>query len=111
MTSVLTDQGHDMNPPWGAPRIHGELLKFSINVGLTSVAMYMARHRRLPSQGWKKFPRNHADGIASIDQCSDTLVSTALRRCSFYATASAKSLWLGVTADPAVEWIARKLTE
>jgi hypothetical protein len=55
------------NPLWGAPRIHGELLKLGINVGQTSVAKYMARRRRPPSQGWRTFLLNHADGIASID--------------------------------------------
>jgi hypothetical protein len=39
------------NPLWGAPRIHGELLKLGIDVGQTSVAKYMARQRRPPSQG------------------------------------------------------------
>jgi transposase InsO family protein len=55
------------NPLWGAPRIHGELLKLGIDVGQTSVAKYMARHRRPPSQGWRTFLLNHVDGIASID--------------------------------------------
>ena len=55
------------NPLWGAPRIHGELLKLGIDVGQTSVAKYMARRRRPPSQGWRTFLLNHADGIASID--------------------------------------------
>ena len=55
------------NPLWGAPRIHGELLKLGIDVGQISVAKYMARQRRPPSQGWKTFLRNYADGIASID--------------------------------------------
>jgi len=55
------------NPFWGAPRIHGELLKLGINVGQTTVAKYMVRHRRPPSQGWRTFLRNHAEGIASID--------------------------------------------
>jgi hypothetical protein len=55
------------NPLWGAPRIHGELLKLGIEISQTSVAKYMARHRRPPSQGWKTFLRNHADGIASMD--------------------------------------------
>ncbi len=55
------------NPLWGAPRIHGELLKLGIEIGQTSVAKYMARHRNPPSQGWKTFLRNHADGIASMD--------------------------------------------
>src|ERR1700682_5420464 len=55
------------NPLWGAPRLHGELLKLGIDVGQTSVAKYMARGRRPPSQGWKTFLDNHADGIASMD--------------------------------------------
>jgi hypothetical protein len=55
------------NPLWGAPRIHGELLKLGIDVGQTTVAKYMAKHRWPPSQGWRTFPRNHADGIASMD--------------------------------------------
>ncbi len=68
------------NPLWGAPRIHGELLKLGIEIGQTSVGKYMARHRKLPSQGGKTFLRNHADGIASMDllRRSDTLISAAL---------------------------------
>ncbi len=55
------------NPLWGAPRIYGELLKLGIEVGQTTVAKYIAKRRRPPSQGWKTFLYNHADGIASID--------------------------------------------
>jgi len=55
------------SPLWGAPRIHGELLKLGIEIGQTSVAKYIATHTRPPSQGWRTFLRNHADGIASID--------------------------------------------
>jgi hypothetical protein len=55
------------NPLWGAPRIHGELLKLGIDIGQTSVAKYMARRRGPPSQGWKTFLHNHADGIAAMD--------------------------------------------
>jgi len=55
------------NPLWGAPRVHGELLKLGITIGQTTVAKYMAKNRRPPSQGWKTFLRNHADGIASMD--------------------------------------------
>jgi hypothetical protein len=56
-----------VNPMWGAPRIHGELLKLGIAIGQTSVAKYMVKQRGPPSQGWKTFLRNHADGIAAID--------------------------------------------
>src|SRR3979490_2236456 len=54
------------NPLWGAPRLHGELLKLGIDVGQTTVAKYMARGRRPPSQG-KTFLHNHAEGVASMD--------------------------------------------
>ena len=55
------------NPLSGAPRIHGELLKLGVDVGQTTVAKYMAKRRRPPSQGWKTFLRNHADAVASVD--------------------------------------------
>src|SRR5712672_226140 len=55
------------NPLWGAPRIHGELLKLGVDIGQTSVAKYMAKRRGPPSQGWKTFLHNHADGIAAMD--------------------------------------------
>src|ERR1700682_3437905 len=55
------------NPLWGAPRIHGELLKLGSETGQTSVAKYMAKRRGPPSQGWKTFLHNHADGIAAMD--------------------------------------------
>jgi hypothetical protein len=58
------------NPLWGAPRIHGELLKLGIEIGQTSVAKYMVRRRRPPSRGWRAFIRNHADGIAAAAQSS-----------------------------------------
>ena len=53
------------NPLWGAPRIHGELTQARYRC--RTVAKYMARRRRPPSQGWKTFLRNHANGIASMD--------------------------------------------
>jgi hypothetical protein len=55
------------NPLWGAPRIHGELLKLGVDIGQTSVAKYMVRRRDPPSQGWRTFLPNHADGIATMD--------------------------------------------
>jgi hypothetical protein len=55
------------NPLWGAPRIHGELLKLGIEIAQSSVAKYMERRRGPPSQGWKTFLRNHARHIAAVD--------------------------------------------
>jgi hypothetical protein len=57
------------NPLWGAPRIHGELLKLGFKVAESTVSKYMIRRRRPPSQSWQAFLRNHADAIASIDLC------------------------------------------
>jgi hypothetical protein len=54
------------NPLWGAPRIHGELLKLGFTVAQSTVSKYMLRGRRPPSQGWKTFLRNHTDGIAAL---------------------------------------------
>ena len=55
------------NPLWGAPRIHGELLKLGFAVAQSSVAKYMAKRHGPPSQGWSTFLRNHAPDIAAMD--------------------------------------------
>ena len=100
------------NPLWGAPRIHGELLKLGVDIGQTSVAKYMARHRKPPSQGWKTFLRNQADGIASIDLfVVPTLSFRPLYGLLIMLHGRRQILWLGVTAHPTAEWIARQLTE
>ena len=100
------------NPLWGAPRIHGELLKLGINVGQTSVAKYMARRRGPPSQGWRTFLRNHADGIAAMDLFVVPTVSfRLLYGLLIMSHGRWQILWLGVTAHPTAEWIANQLTE
>src|SRR6201989_2043384 len=55
------------NPLWGAPRIHGELLKLGFEIAQSSVAKYMVNRRGAPSQGWRTFLRNHAPDIAAMD--------------------------------------------
>jgi hypothetical protein len=55
------------NPLWGAPRIHGELLKLGIEISQATVAKYMVRRRGTPSPTWRSFLLNHAAGIAAID--------------------------------------------
>jgi hypothetical protein len=100
------------NPLWGAPRIHGELLKLGIDVGQTSVAKYMAWQRRPPSQGWKTFLRNHADGIASIGLfVVPTISFRLLYGLLILRHDRRRILWLGVKAHPTAEWIAHQLTE
>jgi transposase InsO family protein len=100
------------NPLWGAPRIHGELLKLGIDVGQTTVAKYMARGRRPPSQGWKTFLRNHADGIASMDLfVVPTISFQLLYGLLILRHGRREILWLGATTHPSAEWISRQLTE
>ena len=55
------------NPLWGAPRIHGELLKLGVEGAQSSVAKYMVKRRGPSSQGWRTFLRNHAPDIAAMD--------------------------------------------
>ena len=100
------------NPLWGAPRIHGELLKVGIDVGQTTVAKYMERRRRPPSPGWRTFLHNHADGIASMDLFVVPTVSfRSLYGMLILRHRRREILWLGVTAHPTAEWIGRQLTE
>jgi transposase InsO family protein len=100
------------NPLWGAPRIHGELLKLGIAIGQTSVAKYMARGRGPPSQGWRTFLRNHADGIAAMDLFVVPTISLRLLYGLLILRHDRRRLlWLETTAHPTAEWIARQLTE
>jgi hypothetical protein len=55
------------NPLLGRPRIYGELLKLSIEIGETGVSKYMVRCRRLPSQTWKTFLESHVKSMVSVD--------------------------------------------
>ena len=55
------------NPLWGAPRIHGELLKLGIEIGETSVSKYLVRRRKPPSQTWRTFLENHVETLVSVD--------------------------------------------
>jgi hypothetical protein len=95
------------NPLWGAPRIHGELLKLGFDVGQTSIAKYMGRRRGPPSQGWKAFLRNHADGVAAMDLfVVPTISFRLLYGLLIMGHGRRQILWLGVTTHPTAEWIA-----
>ena len=100
------------NPLWGAPRIHGELLKLGIDIGQTSVAKYMARRRRPPSQGWRTFLLNHTGGIASIDLfVVPTISFKLLYGLLILRHDRRRILWVGVTPSPTAEWVARQVSE
>ena len=56
-----------MNAPWGAPRIHSDLLKLGIKVSQATIANYMVRHRHPPSQTWRTFLKNYVSQLVSVD--------------------------------------------
>ena len=62
------------NPLWGAPRIHGELLKLGIEVSQATVAKYMVRRVGRPSPTWRSFLRNQAAGILLLPRVSSTTI-------------------------------------
>ncbi len=64
---ALIQQMSTENQLWGAPRIHGELLKLGFSVAQSTVATYMVKRRGSPNQGWRTFLRNHAPDIAPMD--------------------------------------------
>src|SRR5260370_946296 len=66
------------NPLWGAPRIHGEILKLGIDVSQATVAKYMVRRVGRPSPTWRSFLRNQAAGMAAIDMFVDVAASFQL---------------------------------
>jgi hypothetical protein len=100
------------NPLWGAPRIHGELLKLGFAVAQSTVARYMGKRRGPPSQEWPTFLRNHAPNIAAVDLfvvptiCFDLLYVLVIVRLE-----RRELVWINVTANPTAEWIARQVTE
>jgi transposase InsO family protein len=100
------------NPRWGAPRIHGELLKLGIEITEPTVAKYMVRHRQPPSQTWRTFLRNHVDSMVSIDFFTvPTVRFQILYVFLVLAHDRRRILHFGVTAHPTAEWTAHQLRE
>ena len=99
------------NPLWGAPRIHGELLMLGFEVAQSTVSKYMVRGQRPPSQSWKTFLQNHAEGIAAIDMCVvPTLTFERLFAFLVLGHGRRQLLWFEVTPHPTAEWLARQIT-
>jgi transposase InsO family protein len=100
------------NPLWGAPRIHGELLKLGFQVAQSSVAKYMAKRRGPPSQGWCTFLRNHAPNITAMDLFVVPTIGFKLLYAFVVVRLDRRELvWINVTAHPTAEWVARQITE
>ena len=100
------------NRLWGAPRIHGELLKLGIEVAQSTVAKYMAKSGRGRSQTWKTFLQNHAAGIAAMDfLIVPTIGFKLLFVLVILRHQRRRLISLAVTTNPTAEWIAGQITE
>jgi transposase InsO family protein len=100
------------NPLWGAPRIHGELLKLGLTVSQAAVSKYMLRPRRPPSQVWRTFLTNHAKDLIALDFFT---APTATFRVLFVLVVLShrrrRLVHFNVTEHPTAEWTARQLIE
>ena len=100
------------NPLWGAPRIHGELLKVGIEISQATVAKYIMRRRGTPSPTWRSFLRNQAAGIAAIDMF---VVASASFRLLYVMIILAhdrrKIMRFDVIRNPTAGRLARQVTE
>src|SRR6266849_3100386 len=111
-TRDLVRQMNATNPLWGAPRIHGELLKLGIEISQATVAKYMVRRRGTPSPTWCSFLLNQAQGIAAIDMF---VVASASFRLLYVMIILAhdrrRIIHTAVTEHPTAAWLSRQVTE
>ena len=100
------------NPRWGAPKIHGELLKLGFTLAEPTVAKYMVRRRRPPSQTWRTFLTNHTKNMVSADFF---VVPTVFFRFLFVFVILShdrrRVVHVAVTEHPTSKWVARQLLE
>jgi putative transposase len=100
------------NPGWGAPRIHGELLKLGIEVGESSVSKYLVHGCKPPAQTWRTFLENHAKQLVSIDFFTvPTIRFQVLYVFLVLAHERRRILHFNVTAHPTAEWTGPQLRE
>src|SRR6266699_3816041 len=112
LTRALIRRISAENPLWGAPRIHGELLKLGFEVAQSSVAKYMVKRCGPPSQRWRTFLRNHAPHIAAMDLFIVPTIGFDLLYVLVIGRLARRDLvWINVTPHPTAEWVARQITE
>jgi putative transposase len=98
------------NVLWGAPRIHGELLKLGINISQATVAKYMVRHPKPPSQTWHTFLNNHAQQLASIDFFTVPTISFRILYVFLVLSHERRRIvHFNITSHPTAEWTSRQL--
>jgi transposase InsO family protein len=100
------------NRLWGAPHIHGELLKLGFAVAQSTVAKYMAKKGNPSGQSWGAFLHNHAPHIAAMDLFMvPTIGFIQLYVLVIVRLARRELVWINVTRNPTAEWIAQQITE
>jgi transposase InsO family protein len=100
------------NPRWGAPRIHGELLKLGIQISQGTVAKHMVRHRKPPSQSWQAFFKNHAKNLVSADFfVVPTIAFQLLFVFVILDHERRRPMHFAITANPTAAWTAHQLLE
>src|SRR5882724_1713207 len=109
---ALIRQMSTANPLWGAPRIHGELLKLGIQISQATVSKYMVRQRKPPSQPWRTFLENHFQQLVTTDFM---VVPTVSFRLLFVFVVLGhhrrRAIHFNVTAHPTAEWTAQQIAE
>lgn len=112
-TIRLIRQMSRANPLWGAPRIHGELLKLGVTLAQRTVAKYLVRRPdRAPSQNWKTFLHNHLGQMVSVDFLTvPTLRFQVLYVFLVLSDARRQVLHFNITPNPSARWAAQQLRE
>jgi hypothetical protein len=109
---ALIRQMSNENCLWGAPRIHGELLKLGFAVAQSTVAKYIASNGGPRGQSWGTFLRNHMPHISAMDLFVVPTISFNLLYVLVIVRLARRELvWINVTAHPTAEWIAQQITE
>ncbi len=103
---------HQANPTWGAPRIHGELLKLGIQLAESTVSTYLPRRRRPPSQGWRTFLCNHFAEMVGVDfAVVPTVRGQLLFAFVVLSLSRRRVLHVNVTRHPTAAWTAQQMVE
>ena len=97
------------NPLWGAPKIHGELLKLGFDISETSVSKYLVRRKGSQSPSWKRFLENHVNSLVSVDFFTvPTIRFQILYVFLVMAHYRRRIVHFGVTQHPTAEWTAHQ---
>ena len=100
------------NPTWGAPRIHGELMKLGYWVSESTVARYMVKRRGRPTQNWKTFLRNHLKETVAIDFLTiPTITFKTLYVFVILSLDRRRIIHVNVTDRPTAEWTALQILQ